>query len=86
MYMLFFTVGVVIGIILYRFFYDPKLANNQTKSNLLKPSPAPSKAFLYASVSAFFKPDFSIIISTSTFDMIYYSKTKVQAAQQVLYY
>jgi hypothetical protein len=51
-----FTVGVVIGIILYRFFCDdPKLANNQTKSNLLKPSPAPSKAFLYASVSAFFK-------------------------------
>jgi hypothetical protein len=50
MYMLFFTVEIVIGIILYRFFCDdPKLANNQTKSNPLKPSPAPSKAFLYAS-------------------------------------
>jgi hypothetical protein len=54
--MLFFTVGVVIGIILYRFFCDDqKLANNQTKSNLLKPSPAQARLFLYASVSAFFK-------------------------------
>jgi hypothetical protein len=72
-----FTVGVVIGIILYRFFCDdPKLANNQTKSNLLKPSPAPARLFYMPRFLLSLKPDFSIIISTSTFDMIYYSKQK----------
>jgi hypothetical protein len=52
MYMLFFTVGVVIGIIISFLCDDQKLANNQTKSNLLKQA-LPKQGFY--SVSAFFK-------------------------------